>query len=137
MDAALGMLLQGGGVCSTRRASFLPAEYTFKHALTDDVAYQSLVEERRRLLHRRVAAAMETRYGEGRADLAGALASHFERGEDWSKAATYCAIAAGRARECHAYPDAVRLAMLTVGAADAAGDASGRRVDALGALEAT
>ena len=40
------------------------AEYTFKHALTQEVAYGSLLGERRRELHRRIAAAIESLHGE-------------------------------------------------------------------------
>ena len=34
-------------------------EYTFKHALTHEVAYSSLLLERRRMLHARIVAALE------------------------------------------------------------------------------
>src|SRR4029077_10612980 len=39
-------------------------EYTFKHALTHDVAYNSVLNERRRLLHERIGAALESTYAE-------------------------------------------------------------------------
>src|SRR6266516_3476165 len=43
---------------------FPEPEYTFKHALTHEVAYSSLLLERRRVLHARIVEAMETRAGD-------------------------------------------------------------------------
>ena len=45
---------------STRRSLFPELEYTFKHALTHEVAYGSLLQERRRALHARIVEALET-----------------------------------------------------------------------------
>ena len=45
-----------------RRSLFPEREYTFKHALTHEVAYGSLLQERRRTLHARIVAAMEELY---------------------------------------------------------------------------
>ena len=39
-------------------------EYVFKHALTQEVAYNSVLNERRRLLHERIGAALESIYAE-------------------------------------------------------------------------
>jgi predicted ATPase len=41
---------------------FPELEYTFKHALTHEVAYGSLLHERRRVLHARIVEALETLY---------------------------------------------------------------------------
>jgi predicted ATPase len=38
---------------------FPNSEYTFKHALTQQVAYETLLQERRRALHARIVAALE------------------------------------------------------------------------------
>jgi predicted ATPase len=43
-------------------------EYTFKHALTHDVAYGSLTPERRRALHARIVDAIESLYADRLAD---------------------------------------------------------------------
>ena len=40
------------------------AEYIFKHALTQEVAYNSILSERRKLLHERIGAAIETQFAE-------------------------------------------------------------------------
>jgi pimeloyl-ACP methyl ester carboxylesterase len=83
-------------------------EYTFKHTLTRDVAYASLLRETRRMLHRQVGETMEVLYSERLAELAETLAYHFEQGEVWTKAARYALDAAEKAKSRFAY----RVAML-------------------------
>jgi tetratricopeptide (TPR) repeat protein len=76
---------------------FPEAEYTFKHALTHEVAYGSLLQERRRALHGEVLAAME-RLHAGRLDEhLDRLALHAVRSESWDKAAAHGAEAGARA----------------------------------------
>ena len=65
------------------------AEYTFKHALTHEVAYASLVGERRRALHASVVDAIERLYPDRLAEYHDRLVHHAFRGEIWSKALTY------------------------------------------------
>jgi class 3 adenylate cyclase/tetratricopeptide (TPR) repeat protein len=77
---------------------FPEAEYTFKHALTHEVAYGSLLQERRHALHGAVLAAIE-RLHAGRLDEhLEKLALHAVRGESWDKAVAYSAEAAARAK---------------------------------------
>src|SRR4029450_5455189 len=54
--------------------------YTFKHALTQEVAYGSLLQERRRALHARIVDALETLSGERVAEQVERLAQHALRG---------------------------------------------------------
>ena len=54
--------LQAGEFIYERPSSEEAASYTFKHALTQEVAYNSLLLERRRVLHERVGNAIETLY---------------------------------------------------------------------------
>jgi tetratricopeptide (TPR) repeat protein len=68
---------------------FADLEYTFKHALTHEVAYGSLLQERRRALHGRMVDAIEARYRDRLAEHADRLAHHAFRGERWDKAADY------------------------------------------------
>jgi class 3 adenylate cyclase/tetratricopeptide (TPR) repeat protein len=63
--------------------------YTFKHALTHEVAYGSLLQDRRRALHGRVVAALDRLYPDRLTKHAERLAHHTLRGEIWDKAATY------------------------------------------------
>jgi tetratricopeptide (TPR) repeat protein len=86
---------------------FPEAEYTFKHALTHEVAYGSLLQERRRALHARIVEALEALYPERLAEQAERLASHALRGAVWQKALTYCRQAGAKALAGCAYREAV------------------------------
>jgi tetratricopeptide (TPR) repeat protein len=71
-------------------ALFPDPEYTFRHALTHEVAYGSLLRERRRALHAQVVEAMETLLRDDRlAEQVDRLAYHAMRGELWDKALSY------------------------------------------------
>ena len=81
--------------------------YTFKHALTHEVAYNSLLLERRQVLHARIVAALEALTPEREAEQVERLAHHAVRGEVWDKAVTYCQQAGARARNRAAFREAV------------------------------
>jgi tetratricopeptide (TPR) repeat protein len=68
---------------------FPEAEYTFKHTLTHEVAYASLLHERRRAMHARVVEAIERAYPEALSEHRDQLVHHAFRGEVWSKAITH------------------------------------------------
>ena len=92
---------------STRRASFPSCEYTFKHALTHEVAYGSLLQERRRVLHARIVEALEALAGDRLAEQVERLAHHALRGEVWDKALVYCRQAGEKAMARSAHREAV------------------------------
>jgi len=96
---------------------FPDLEYTFKHALTHEVAYQGLLVDRRRALHARIVAAIEHVSSERVAEQSERLAHHALRGELWEKAAAY-----------------LRQAGLRAIARAANGEAIGHLEEALGAL---
>jgi tetratricopeptide (TPR) repeat protein len=75
----------------------VPKEYSFKHALTHEVAYQSVLESRRRALDARVVEAIETIYADRRSEWVDRLAHHAFRGEDWEKSIGYLRRAGERA----------------------------------------
>jgi class 3 adenylate cyclase/tetratricopeptide (TPR) repeat protein len=81
--------------------------YTFKHALTHEVAYRSLLQERRRTLHAQIVAALETLAGDRLTDHVERLADHAVRGEAWDKALLYCRQAGAKAMERSASREAV------------------------------
>jgi tetratricopeptide (TPR) repeat protein len=68
---------------------FPDIQYAFTHALTHEVAYGSLLQERRRALHARIIEAIEALYADRLAEWRDHLAYHVVRGEVWSKAPTY------------------------------------------------
>ena len=59
---------------------FPEREFTFKHALTHEVAYGSLLQERRRVLHARIVEALEALAGDRLAEQVERLAHHALRG---------------------------------------------------------
>jgi class 3 adenylate cyclase/tetratricopeptide (TPR) repeat protein len=85
---------------------FPDAEYTFKHALTYEVAYGSLLQDRRRALHARAVEAIEGLYPERLAEHAERLAHHALRGEVWERAVAYLRQAGEKALERFAYAEA-------------------------------
>ena len=68
---------------------FPDLEYTFKHALTHDVAYAGLLGERRRDLHAAVVAAIERLHADRLVEHVERLAHHARQGEVWDKAVRY------------------------------------------------
>ena len=76
--------------------------YIFKHAVIQDVAYSSLLKERRRELHRAVGGAIEELYPDRLADHYQELAHHFVNGEDWPKAFEYLIRTGDRAKDAFA-----------------------------------
>jgi class 3 adenylate cyclase/tetratricopeptide (TPR) repeat protein len=81
--------------------------YTFKHALTHEVAYRSLLHEQRRALHARIFQALEAQAGDRVDDQVERLAQHALRGEVWEKALAYGRQAGDKARTRSAYREAV------------------------------
>jgi class 3 adenylate cyclase/tetratricopeptide (TPR) repeat protein len=95
---------------------FPELEYTFKHALTHEVAYGSLLLERRRTLHARIVGALEGLAGDRVAEQAERLAYHALRGEVWAKALAYCRQAGEKAMARSAYREAVEYFEQALGA---------------------
>ncbi len=86
---------------------FPEQEHTFRHALTHEVAYSSLLLERRRGLHARIVEALETLAPERGAEQVERLAHHALRGEVWEKAVAYGRQAGARAYDRAAFGEAV------------------------------
>jgi len=72
-------------------------EFTFKHALTHEVTYRSVLEAGRRALHSRVMGAIETLYPERLSEYLDRLAYHAVRSGVWEKAVPYLRRAGERA----------------------------------------
>ncbi|HSF29199.1 MAG TPA: adenylate/guanylate cyclase domain-containing protein, partial [Candidatus Tectomicrobia bacterium] len=89
-------------------ASLFPElEYTFKHALTQEVAYGSLLQDRRRALHARIVEAIERLYPNRMDEQVERLAYHALRGELWGKVITYFGRAGSKAAARSAHREAV------------------------------
>ncbi len=91
------------------KALFPELAYMFNHALTHEVAYNSLLMQRRRELHRLIGHAIEELYVDRLSDHYEVLAHHFSRAEEWSRAMEYLAKAAEKATRAFAVREAVSL----------------------------
>jgi len=89
--------------------AFPEPAYTFKHALTHEVAYQSLVHERRRALHARIVEAIERLDADRLAEQIERLARHAFLGESWAKALGYLRQSGTKAAARSAHSEAVAL----------------------------
>ncbi len=108
--------------------------YTFRHALTQEAAYGSLLERHRRASHARIGAALESLY-EGRTDeVSELLALHFGRSDDAEKAVDYAIVAAEKAGRSWANTEALNYFKAALSRLDAMPDTAAnrlRRIDAV------
>ena len=86
---------------------FPDVEYTFKHALTHEVAYGALLHDRRRALHTGIVAAIEQLHRDRLGEQVELLAHHAVRGEVWEKAVGYLREAGTKAAVRSANADAL------------------------------
>jgi predicted ATPase/class 3 adenylate cyclase len=86
---------------------FPEPEYTFKHALTHEVAYASMLQERRRVVHARIVEAMESIYGSRLVEHVERVGQHAFRGQVWEKAVLYLKQAGDKALARSAIQEAV------------------------------
>ncbi|MFQ5946034.1 MAG: AAA family ATPase, partial [Anaerolineae bacterium] len=91
------------------KSVFPELAYMFKHALTHEVAYNSLLLQRRKQLHRLIALAIEELYRERLAEQYEVLAHHFSKAEEWDKALEYLLKAAEKASKAFANREAIAL----------------------------
>jgi len=82
-------------------------EYIFKHALTQEVSYNSLLIERRKQLHERAGAALEAMFAGQLEDHLEELAHHYSRSENVEKAVEYLGRAGQQAVQRSAYADGI------------------------------
>jgi tetratricopeptide (TPR) repeat protein len=85
---------------------FPDLEFTFKHALTHEVAYGGLLQDRRRALHARILEAMERLSADRLAEQIEQLAHHALKAEMWGKASDYLHRAGVKAAGRSAYREA-------------------------------
>ena len=83
-------------------------EYSFKHALTQEVAYNSVLVERRKQLHEDVARAIESLYSASLDDHVAELAHHYSRSGNPEKAVEYLTISASQALSRGALSQTIR-----------------------------
>jgi transcriptional regulator with AAA-type ATPase domain/tetratricopeptide (TPR) repeat protein len=83
--------------------------YAFKHALTQEAAYNAQPEAERRTQHARIGEAVEAAYADRLSEHLGVLAHHFTQAERWDKALNYLMAAAQQAERSFATREALAL----------------------------
>jgi class 3 adenylate cyclase/tetratricopeptide (TPR) repeat protein len=91
------------------KQSFPELEYTFKHSLTHDVAYQGLLLDRRRALHARIVDVLEMLHGDRLGEHVERVARHAFLGETWPKALLYLRQSGTKAAARSAHSEAVAV----------------------------
>jgi tetratricopeptide (TPR) repeat protein len=87
--------------------AFPEVEYLFKHALTQEVAYNSMLHDRRKALHEQTAKAIEALYSADLDEHYSELAHHYNRSGNTEKAVQYLGLAGQQAVQRSAYMEAV------------------------------
>ncbi|MCP3979141.1 MAG: tetratricopeptide repeat protein [bacterium] len=105
LDAMLERLKERGLV---RRVRVVPETvYAFQHVLTQEVAYDSLLQIQRQELHGRVGRALETLHGQRLEEHYDELSRHFAEAMDWPRAVEYGHCSAQRARSLSQFTEAL------------------------------
>ena len=107
LDRALAQLADSG--LASCRGSAPAASYTFRHALVQDVAYDSLLKSRRQELHAAIAHALESSFPERCDTEPELLAHHFGAAGRFERSIAYAHEAAKRAATRSAYVEALAL----------------------------
>lgn len=105
-----------------QRSWFPELSYLFKHAVVHDVTYSTLLDERRRALHRVVAEATEELYAHTLAEHAEALSRHWQAAGEDERALPHLAEAGRRALASFALPRAIEAFGDAATIADRLGD---------------
>jgi class 3 adenylate cyclase/tetratricopeptide (TPR) repeat protein/regulation of enolase protein 1 (concanavalin A-like superfamily) len=82
-------------------------EYAFKHALTQEATYQSILERKRKEFHSQVAIGIESLYQERLEDYYDELAQHYSKSDDVEKAIEYLLKAGEKAKRSYANESAI------------------------------
>ncbi len=89
------------------RGIFPKINYVFKHALTREVIYDSILSQKRKGLHTAVGQAMEKLYQSNLAEQLGTLCDHFIAGENYEKAEKYAELSARKAQKTGSIQEAI------------------------------
>jgi class 3 adenylate cyclase/tetratricopeptide (TPR) repeat protein len=106
--------------------------HVFKHALTHEVAYDSMLRDRRRTLHARIVESIERRHADRLTDQVERLSHHAQRGEVWDKAIAYLRMGGAQAYARGALGEAIEryeAALAIVGRLPASADTARCSID--------
>jgi class 3 adenylate cyclase/tetratricopeptide (TPR) repeat protein len=120
LEASLGELqrrefIQSREQQASETAGLEEGEYIFKHAITHDVAYDSMLFARRKELHRLAAEAIEALFPGRLEELSAALGYHYDRAEAAERAIFYLGRAAERAKATFANAEAIAFYESAIG----------------------
>jgi tetratricopeptide (TPR) repeat protein len=91
------------------KSLFPELEYIFKHALTQEVAYNSLLLKRRKEIHERIGKAIEELFSNRLEEFYEMLAYHYSRSDSLEKAFHYLRLSAGKATRNNSLWEALRF----------------------------
>ena len=89
------------------KSLFPELEYIFKHALTQEVAYNSLLQKRRKEIHEKIGGAIEELYPERIEEYYELLAHHYTQSDNTEKALEYLCLANQKAAKVTAMEEAL------------------------------
>lgn len=96
------------------RGIYPASTYVFKHALTREVVYDSLLSKKKRQIHAKIAHTIEKIYKENICDCYGILSNHYMASEDHEKAAEYARLEARKYQKMASFKDAIEYAKRVV-----------------------
>jgi predicted ATPase/class 3 adenylate cyclase len=89
------------------RGIYPESTYIFKHALTHELVYDSILMKRKKKLHDKIGKNIEELYSENIRKYCGVLADHFIEGEHFEKGAEYSRLASSKARKAASFDEAI------------------------------
>ena len=92
------------------RGIYPNSTYIFKHALTREVVYDSILTKKRKQIHEKIARAIEEIFGDNICNHYGVLANHCMACEDYEKGAEYSRLEAKRYQKAASFRDAIEYA---------------------------
>ena len=116
-----------GAGADLRRGFFPEPRYLFKHALTQDVAYNSLLTPRRQALHEAIGCAIENLYSARLKEHCELLAHHFTRSGNRDKAVPYLSLAGKKAARLFAQEQAIAFFQEALGRLDGLADSEAQK----------
>jgi class 3 adenylate cyclase/tetratricopeptide (TPR) repeat protein len=89
------------------RGIYPQTSYIFRHALTREVVYESILAKKKKEIHGEIGKGIEELFKDSLADHYGVLAEHFWMSENYAKAAEYSRMAGRKAEKAASFPDAI------------------------------
>jgi class 3 adenylate cyclase/tetratricopeptide (TPR) repeat protein len=92
------------------RGIYPQSNYIFKHAMTREVVYDTILVKRKKRLHEEIGNAIEDLYKDNLGEHYEVLAEHYFRAENYAKSADYSSLAARKSEKTFSFPDAISYA---------------------------